>query len=141
MTNQEYHFPKIRISPHKARLLLVLILLFSFLARVYRLSRPEHEYFDEVYHAFTARLMLHGDPKAWEWWNPHPQGFAYEWSHPPLAKLGMQAGMRIFGENAFGWRFPAALLGTLSVLLVYLLTKEVFDDEIAFFIFCFCFFS
>lgn len=131
MTNQEYHFPKIRISPHKARLLLVLILLFSFLARVYRLSRPEHEYFDEVYHAFTARLMLHGDPKAWEWWNPHPQGFAYEWSHPPLAKLGMQAGMRIFGENAFGWRFPAALLGTLSVLLVYLLTKEVFDDEIA----------
>ncbi len=103
---------------------------FAFFSRVYQLGSPGKEYFDEVYHAFTARLMLKGDPKAWEWWNPHPAGFAYEWSHPPLAKLGMQVGMLVFEENAFGWRFPAAVLGTLSVLLVYLLAKEVFKDEL-----------
>ena len=131
IVSQEYRFPKVKISPRKARLFLVLILVFSFFTRTYRLGMPDHEYFDEVYHAFTAKLMLHGDPKAWEWWNPHPEGFAYEWSHPPLAKLGMQAGILVFGENAFGWRFPAALLGTLSVLLVYLLAKEIFNDNLA----------
>jgi predicted membrane-bound dolichyl-phosphate-mannose-protein mannosyltransferase len=123
-------FPKIKISPKKRTLFLFLILLFAFASRVYRLNIPDKEYFDEVYHAFTAKIMLHQDPKAWEWWNPHPEGYAYEWSHPPLAKIGMQLGMIIFGENAFGWRFPAALLGTFSVLLVYLIVKEAFKDEI-----------
>ncbi|BCX14494.1 MAG: hypothetical protein KatS3mg088_177 [Patescibacteria group bacterium] len=124
-------FSNAGLPRERARIFLILILMFAFICRVYRLGIPEKEYFDEVYHAFTARLMLHGDPKAWEWWNPHPEGYAYEWSHPPLAKIGMQIGMIIFGENSFGWRFPAALLGTLSVLLVYLIGKEVFKDEIA----------
>ncbi len=126
--SEDYKFPKFNINSKRAKFFLILILVFAFFSRVYQLGRPQREYFDEVYHAFTARLMLKGDPKAWEWWNPHPEGFAYEWSHPPLAKLGMQLGMLVFGENAFGWRLPAALLGTLSVLLVYLLAKEIFKD-------------
>jgi len=94
-----HFFTPRRISSRRAKLYLILILVFGFLTRIYRLSLPPKEYFDEVYHAFTAKLMLEGDPKAWEWWNPHPKGYAYEWSHPPLAKLGMQLGMKIFGEK------------------------------------------
>jgi predicted membrane-bound dolichyl-phosphate-mannose-protein mannosyltransferase len=122
--------PKISLSPQKAKLILILILLFAFVTRTFDLWSPNKEYFDEVYHAFTARAILHGDPKAWEWWNTPPEGFAYEWTHPPLAKLGMVLGMMIFGENSFGWRIPGALLGVGSVLLVYLLAKELFKDEI-----------
>ena len=122
--------PKILLSPQRARLILILILLFAFVTRTFNLWSPTNEYFDEVYHAFTARVILHGDPKAWEWWNTPPAGFAYEWTHPPLAKLGMVAGMFIFGENSFGWRIPGALLGVGSVLLVYLLAKKLFKDEV-----------
>jgi dolichyl-phosphate-mannose--protein O-mannosyl transferase len=75
--------------------------------------------------------MMHTDAnKAWEWWNTPPEGFAYEWTHPPLAKLGMVAGMKIFGENSFGWRIPGALLGVISVFLVYLIAKELFKDDL-----------
>lgn len=127
--SDNYRFPRFLVNSRILNFSLIFILFFSFVSRVYRLGVPVNEYFDEVYHAFTARLMLKGDPKAWEWWNPHPEGFAYEWSHPPMAKLGMQLGMFIFGENAFGWRFPAAFLGTLSVLLVYLISNEIFKDK------------
>lgn len=118
------------ITEKKARLLISAILLFSLVSRLYSLHLPAEEYFDEVYHAFTARLMLHGDPMAWEWWNPHPEGFAYEWTHPPLAKLGMVVGMAIFGENAFGWRIVQAILGTLSIYLVYLISRFLFKDKL-----------
>jgi dolichyl-phosphate-mannose-protein mannosyltransferase len=123
-------FPKSKLSNNVLRLILIAVLAFSFATRVYNLSKPDKEYFDEVYHAFTAKLMLQADPKAWEWWNPNPEGFAYEWTHPPVAKLGMELGMKVFGENSFGWRIPGALLGTATVFLVYLLAKYVFNDEL-----------
>lgn len=120
---------KVSLSHKRARMILILILLFAFVTRMFNLWSPQKEYFDEVYHAFTARVILHGDPKAWEWWNTPPEGFAYEWTHPPLAKLGMVAGMLIFGENSFGWRIPGALLGVGTVFLIYLLAKNLFKDE------------
>lgn len=127
----EYKLPKINLSKNKAKYILIGILIFAFITRIYNLNSPKNEYFDEVYHAFTAKVMMHTDAnKAWEWWNTPPEGFAYEWTHPPLAKLGMVVGMRIFGENSFGWRIPGALLGVGSVLLVYLLAKILFKDEV-----------
>jgi len=123
--------PKINISQRWVRIILCLILIFAFTTRIYNLGKPSNMYFDEVYHAFTARTMMGIDaPKAWEWWNTPPEGFAYEWTHPPLAKLGMVLGMKIFGQNAFGWRVPGAILGTGIVLLIYLLAKEIFKDEV-----------
>jgi dolichyl-phosphate-mannose-protein mannosyltransferase len=116
-------------SIESTHILLFLILLFSCVTRFYRLSVPEQEYFDEVYHAFTAQKMYEGDQKAWEWWNSAPEGFAYEWSHPPLAKIVMACSMIIFGKNSFGWRLPEAIIGTLIILLVYLLAAVLFDDK------------
>lgn len=116
-------------SKKTARVLLVSILVWAAVTRLFALSSPSHEYFDEVYHAFTARQILHGDIKPWEWWNPSPEGFAYEWTHPPFAKLVMVASMLVVGESSFGWRLPAAIFGTGCVYLVYLLTKELFKNE------------
>lgn len=122
--------PKINLSDKTSKIILSIILIFAFVTRVFNLGNPPSEYFDEVYHAFTARVILHNDAKAWEWWNTPPEGFAYEWTHPPLAKLGMLMGMEIFGENSFGWRIPGAMLGLGSVFLVYLIAKHLFDDEV-----------
>lgn len=113
-----------------SKLVLIVILSSSFISRVLFLWSPQNEYFDEVYHAFTAKRMLVGDPKAWEWWNDPPEGFAYEWTHPPVAKLGMVLGMSVFGQNAFGWRFPGAFLGVACVFLVYLISQELFKDRV-----------
>jgi dolichyl-phosphate-mannose-protein mannosyltransferase len=38
--------------------------------------------------------------------------------HPPLGKWMIGAGEWLFGMNPFGWRFAAALIGTLSILVL-----------------------
>jgi dolichyl-phosphate-mannose--protein O-mannosyl transferase len=108
---------------------ITLILLLAIFTRFWRLGIPDTYHFDEVYHAFTAKEMLLGNPAAWEFWNTPPAGFAYEWTHPPLAKLFMAGGMIIFGINPFGWRFFGALAGVGIILLVYLLAKKLFKSQ------------
>ncbi|TSC53175.1 MAG: glycosyl transferase family protein, partial [Microgenomates group bacterium LiPW_16] len=115
---------------NKQSLLLILILILAIFTRFFRLDQPNTFMFDEVYHAFTAREMARGNKMAWEWWNKPPEGFAYEWTHPPLAKEAMVAGIKVFGENSFGWRFPIALAGVGVVYLVYLLGKQLFNDQV-----------
>ena len=123
--------PDIKLTKKRSKTYLYLILAFAFLTRIINLGSPSTTYFDEVYHAFTAKVMMGEEAtKAWEWWNTPPQGFAYEWAHPPFAKLGMVFGMSIFGQDPFGWRIPGAILGVGSVLLVYLLAKKILKDEV-----------
>lgn len=123
-------FPKVNVKKKYLKAFLVLVIAFSFFSRLAWLNNPSKEYFDEVYHAFTARQILHGQQEPWEWWNTPPEGFAYEWTHPPFAKLAMVGGMFVFGENPFGWRIPGVILGAISVFLIYLIAKEMFKDEV-----------
>lgn len=113
----------------KLKYLLILIILTAAFFRFFRLWVPENFYFDEVYHAFTAKELLLGNPSAWEFSATPPSGFAYEWTHPPLAKLLMTFGMVIFGQNSFGWRFFGALSGVGVIYLIYLLGKKLFRSE------------
>ncbi len=127
--SRQLKFPSISFVEKYARRFLVVILGFALVSRLVGLWFPPTFYFDEVYHAFTAKEMLQGNNAAWEWWNTPPKGFAYEWTHPPLAKLGMVAGMFILGERPLGWRLPGALLGVGVVFLVYLLGVQLFKNK------------
>lgn len=73
-------------------------------------------YFDEIYHARTAYENNHEYP-------------VYEWTHPPLGKYIISLGMRIFGENPFGWRFSGALFGVLMIPVLYLLALKIFKKR------------
>ena len=73
-------------------------------------SHMNSTYFDEIYHAGTA----------WEHINYIEP---YETTHPPLGKVIMSWGIRIFGLNTFGWRFMGTLVGVLMVPAMYLLAK------------------
>ena len=108
----------------------IVIFTFAFLTRFIRLNVPANHIFDEVYHAFTAQEMFKGNPAAWEWWNTPPKGFAYEWTHPPLAKEFMVLAISIFGDNSFAWRFFSALFGFGVIVLIYLITKKLFNNRI-----------
>lgn len=99
--------------------LLLGILFFAFVTRVYRLHLPEKYIFDEVYHAVTAKLISKNDPRAFEWWNPPPEkDTAIDWLHPPLAKYTQATAISLFGANSFGWRISSALFGTGVILLI-----------------------
>ena len=70
-------------------------------------------YFDEIYHVRTALEHIRGvDP--------------YEVTHPPLGKLIIGLGIRLFGLNPFGWRFMGTLCGVAMVPLLYIFLKNMF---------------
>lgn len=116
-----------KIKPKHA---LLLILLLTAFLRLYRLDYPDKYVFDEVYHAFTAREMLSGNTAAWEWWNTPPPGVAYEWTHPPLAKMIMAGSMFVLSsENGWAWRLPGVLLGIFSVYLIYLIGINLLKSQ------------
>ncbi len=122
-------FPRKFLFRHR---FVFLLFLFAFGLRLIRLNIPHQMIFDEVYHAFTAREFVRGDNLTpWEWWHRAPKGYAYEWTHPPLAKYGMIVGMLLFGQNSFGWRFGSALFGAMSVVLIYLLGRFWFSSKVA----------
>lgn len=110
--------------------LLLVILAFAYLTRMYQLYIPENYMFDEVYHAMTAKLVARNDPRAYEWWNPAPEpNTAVEWLHPPIAKYFQALSILAFGENSFGWRFSSVVFGILVIVLTYHLAKHLFKDE------------
>lgn len=112
--------------------ILILILIFTALTRLIRLDYPNKYVFDEVYHAFTAKEFLAQHKEAWEWWTTPPPGVAYEWTHPPVAKEIMTLSMFILHtEDSWAYRLPGALLGILSVYLVYLLGLKLLNNQAA----------
>ncbi|GAB4026230.1 MAG: phospholipid carrier-dependent glycosyltransferase [Candidatus Microgenomates bacterium] len=99
---------------------LIVILSLAAVLRFVNLSHPNVYIFDEVYHGFTAKEYLHNHVEAWEWWTTPPQGVAYEWTHPPVAKYGMVLGMLLLGEGELGYRTGSAVMGVLGILGLYL---------------------
>jgi predicted membrane-bound dolichyl-phosphate-mannose-protein mannosyltransferase len=45
--------------------------------------------------------------------------------HPPLGKLLIVAGIKIFGDNPMGWRFFPIVCGTASIVLFYFLCRRL----------------
>jgi hypothetical protein len=72
-------------------------------------------YFDEIYHARTAYEHL---------LNIYP----YEVSHPPLGKITIGIGIRLFGMNPFGWRFIGTLFGVLMLPVFYIFLKTCSEN-------------
>ncbi len=78
-----------------------------------RLSIPSSIVFDETYYAHDSWSLLHHGVEL----NANYTSAAFI-VHPPLGKWMIAVGEAIFGYNSIGWRFSAAVVGTLSVLIV-----------------------
>ncbi len=72
-------------------------------------------YFDEIYHARTGYEFLHARP-------------VYEWTHPPLGKVFIALGIRIFGMTPFGWRIVGTLFGVFMIPVIYIISKRLFQS-------------
>lgn len=93
----------------------LLVCALSFSLRMYRLQVPETYYFDEVYHGFTAVEYAKGNIDAYNPWASAPEGVAYEWVHPPLAKVIMSWSVMLFGPTSWAWRLPSIFFGTAVI--------------------------
>ena len=101
---------------------IALILLIGAILRLWNLSSPEDLVFDEVYYVNGANDYL---ADGVETDSGKPEFIV----HPPIGKWAIAAGISIFGDNPFGWRFSAALFGIFSILLIYLVALRLFDSQ------------
>ena len=106
-----------RISPISA------ILTFALSFRLWRLDTPKGYIFDEIYYAKNAYSLISSEVEL------DQQGGAEFVVHPPFGKWLIGIGIRLFGNNEFGWRSSSALFGSASVLLIYLIAKQLFKSE------------
>lgn len=72
-------------------------------------------YFDEIYHPRTAYEITH-------------EMAPYETTHPPLGKLFIAIGIKLFGMTPFGWRCMGTLAGILMLPVMYLFIKKLLDN-------------
>ena len=87
-------------------LLIVLILHFSII------MQPNEPLFDEIHYVEDGRSIIDGDGTL------RPE-------HPPLGKLFIVAGMQVFGDNSFGWRFFPVIFGAAGIVFMYLICRRL----------------
>jgi 4-amino-4-deoxy-L-arabinose transferase-like glycosyltransferase len=115
--------------------LLFAILFLATILRLCFLSRGD-VVSDEASYAFRGIGMMDFDEASlqttpWEWTDPNIPFWAKLSFHddPPIVFLVQHFSMGIFGTNNFGIRFPSAILGILSVWLVYLIGRRLFSEK------------
>ena len=99
-----------------------IIIGFALTLRLWRLNLPKGYIFDEVYYAKNAASLITDGVEL------NDQGAAEFVVHPPLGKWLIGIGIKLFGNNEFGWRVIAAVVGSASVLLIYLIVQRLFNS-------------
>lgn len=99
--------------------ILLLILIPSFLLRLYNLDFHNGEtVFDEkvYYHEAALSYLKNQDDPNFE--------------HPPLGKEILALGIKIFGDNPYGWRALSVLFSLLSIIVIYFFFKNLFQSRL-----------
>src|SRR5215831_10632000 len=78
-------------------------------------------YDDAFYAHYGKQMILSGD-----WWSLRLNGY-HVFEFPPMFPWLEALSMKVFGVTDFAAKFPAALSGLLTIVLAYLIAKELFD--------------
>ena len=88
----------------------IIIAIASLVLRLLNLSTPKGLVFDELYYVDGARDFLK--------YGVEVSGSKPEFIvHPPVGKWMIASGIKLFGDNEFGWRFATAVVGVVVILL------------------------
>jgi dolichyl-phosphate-mannose-protein mannosyltransferase len=104
-------------------LVTAVIVTVAAILRLHGISRPKGYIFDEVYYPTDAWDLLHHGVE----WDEKNNGPAYV-VHPPGGKWLIAFGEKAFGNNELGWRFPAAIAGTLMILILIRVAYRLFHS-------------
>lgn len=86
--------------------LIVLILHFSVI------MQPNNPIFDEIYYVPAAQSIIEGSGTDIT-------------EHPPLGQLLIVSNIYLFGDGPLGWRFFSVIFGEVSIVLLYLICRQL----------------
>ncbi|MCD2171291.1 phospholipid carrier-dependent glycosyltransferase [Microbacterium sp. JC 701] len=115
----------------------LLVTVVAAVLRLIDIGNPHQLVFDETYYVKDSwSQWVLGYPSTWEPDDTDARfaagqtdiftGIGSYVVHPPLGRILIGAGMALFGpDSATGWRISAAVFGTATVLLVYLVARTL----------------
>ncbi|WIM93441.1 phospholipid carrier-dependent glycosyltransferase [Actinoplanes oblitus] len=113
-----------RLDPYSWLVTGVIVTVAAIL-RLSGVTYPKKLIFDEIYYPTDAWDMLrHGVE-----WDEKTDGPGYV-VHPPLGKWLIALGEKAFGNTELGWRFPAAVAGTLMILILIRVAYRLFHSTV-----------
>ncbi|EKD89960.1 MAG: undecaprenyl phosphate-lipid A 4-amino-4-deoxy-L-arabinose transferase [uncultured bacterium] len=108
--------------------ILILLLIIALLPLfVFKLGQTSLVSWDEAWYAEVARNITRSGSLINMIWNGQPY-----FDHPIAGYWLMAITYKIFGINEFWTRFPSALSGVFSIILLYLLGKKLFHPLVGF---------
>lgn len=117
----------IKNTSHIYLLLLFTLIILTLPLFLYKLGQTSLVSWDEAWYAEVARNIAKSGNIINMTWDNHPY-----FDHPPSGYWLMAATYKIFGINEFWTRFPSALSGIISIILLYLLGKKLFNPLVGF---------
>jgi dolichyl-phosphate-mannose-protein mannosyltransferase len=91
---------------------LCLIVLTTLVMHFIIINNPSELILDEQHYVKDARVISENHTTERQ-------------EHPPLGKLIIVGGIKLFGDNPWGWRFFPILFGTASIALFYFLCRRL----------------
>ncbi|HEX5534567.1 MAG TPA: phospholipid carrier-dependent glycosyltransferase [Actinomycetales bacterium] len=119
----------------------LLVTALAGVLRFWRLDQPHQLVFDETYYVKQAYTYLKVGYEL-RWPNPSDESFTAGTPdiylntadfpvHPPVGKWMIAVGEWLFGiDSSWGWRFSAALCGTLMVLMTARIARRLFSSTL-----------
>jgi dolichyl-phosphate-mannose-protein mannosyltransferase len=109
------------------------VVAIAAILRYVNLGLPRGYIFDEVYYAVEGQEMLDHSVE-WRTETDSAGNVLASYGdyvvHPPLGKWIIGLGIKVFGNNEFGWRFMAALAGVISILIITRIARRLFASTI-----------
>jgi hypothetical protein len=91
---------------------LAVLVLASVILHIAIITNPQETIFDEAHYVIDGRRILNGEGTE-------------RVEHPPVAKLFIVGGMKLFGDNPWGWRIPSLLVSTIGLVLFYNICRKL----------------
>lgn len=91
---------------------LAVLVAVTFAMHLSIINQPDDFMVDEVYYVNDARDIVAGTGEL-------------RAEHPPLGQLLIAAGIAVFGDTTFGWRFLSSVFGAAGIVFFYLICDRL----------------
>lgn len=122
--------PELIADPRAPLYALGVVLVWSLVTRTLFIGDPcsnpcgTHTLiFDEAFYVNAARVIDHIRPPAGMPYAGVPLGVDPNAEHPQLAKLIIAGGIKLFGDDPWGWRIGSVMFGTVALLAMFGLVR------------------